>query len=1777
MPRRRSVPLSLANARVLHRSFLIRRLFLFCAAAIVFASSLMLTGVVDSAQQRTTKVPTAARQPQKTPKRQKTTAPERDEGISTRGIELAEVPDFKAEAPAHALIIGISSYPHLQPRDQLKFADADAQALRDFLVSDKEGFKDENVTLLLNEQATRDQILRELGRLQNNSGPSSLVLVFFAGHGVVNKAGQAFLVASNTKADDLHASGLDMTTVNNTIQSMRARSVVIMTDACHAGAIANTLNLGPVTNLTTKDFAVGFQREDQSSFIFSAASPNQASNEDASLRHGLFTYFVLQGLGGEADGDGDGVVTSQELYRHVDKALAVENQKRNLAQVPEFNPRYDRSIPLAIINEAGRAKYQQWFRDDSLVARLVALFDEALKENRLTKPADQSAWDYFARLKNYAGTPPSVAAEKKTELLRKIESVADTLIEQLPTDPGKWNEASSNLEKAYELTGDNNLQAKQLFCSVMFYHQTGETDRAESKCDSTLDVIEKGGATDALISVRIGQFYKSLKKWEKARRAYRLGVGEKANESWLTEYAEVLIQLSTYDEAEAQLRQALRTNPQHQPALVKLSAILLREPKKDRLEESLNHITRARALKPDDLEAEEVFGRVKLEMGETQQAIDSLLKVASVRPPGERRDQALLYLSQSYHRAGDLDRAVSALREAETTGSQNAAIFEKLAELLDERGDVKNSIGAAQRAVALTPDKSDRARRLQLVAEYVERSGQLVEAAYQYRNAEAEAPDAKLRSLWGNRAAVLFLRNGQYQHAGVSRTPSLQQRATPRESSPVIVPGGREALSRLTGVPTIQADPNVLARVFDACLRDPELGARLVRFYEDYPEFSRKTVMRGGSLSGILALPPPSQTPPAESREALKFFGINDKKGIRQVKLKEFESRRYILEALGGDPEKLKLGELVNISFRDEELPVVNGMASWLSIIKDGPKAPPDEQLLAFLKDKGAMKLYVAFSQMPEEAAARFGGKVMTKENRSELPDTLYFAAPYLRFDSYGDLEVPGQRQGERNWDEALKSNSKFQLLHSLFQKGNGGALYLFCALSSAGEVGDFIARSNSFEQLFRMFNQSAIPREREPFDFIDLLRQMKVENDQLRLPQVVEVWRRSSGDSGDPVLKVLFQIGKISAGQQIPLVKQIAVLNLIERERPDWAADRDVIELIADQVARNRESQLEVALDLEMSKKQLSDYFALIKQIDDLPPSTARTESVRLFQSVFELLRYVAKNSSLPRNRITDLTDQLLRLDPSRSEYGLQSASFVKSDLLDAGAGATGAEVEAKLIELLADEPLVEMPLTKKSEATGTAGDSVAAGFMLYGSKVAPGQIKKFLEAQKHTRLSSVFDALNALDELDKDPSSVDALGKLKANIAAFVEPEREPESKKKKSKKPVTIEPTLKETIASQSLPVGRPTVAAIRSRIAPFIGEALLAEVYAISAGSSQDLVPFKSDLVLKHDFGASPWSATRLEEGSRITGNLVALSQALNRLSAASPAFGARRSAFVEATLNSFQLVRRRSVTRDGEEFVARMIDLGEDVLALYVRGDQSPAAAFKQLDRIMSQRRAQMIKTLADQREIERALSEITLSELYSLGRVYFDQRLATTPLEQLGAEPGALGALARVVSRTRAKEERGISIRLRREIDQFGMSTASRNGLSRLELIEPEPYEQAAGFRDAQRLAERAQDLKLALARRAHRLGGGAVFPLSPVLAQRILSNILAQTRKAASGTPTPERDWLSLIRAIQTLGEGDFVLVVDQIANSGDVRPVVRTKWNDPRSNQKLGFKPEQ
>jgi hypothetical protein len=85
-------------------------------------------------------------------------------------------------ARRHALLVGVDRYPNLHPHSQLKSCVNDARLMAEVLV-ERHGFHTDDVSLLLDEAATRDAILAGLSALQARAGSDDAVVFYYSGHG----------------------------------------------------------------------------------------------------------------------------------------------------------------------------------------------------------------------------------------------------------------------------------------------------------------------------------------------------------------------------------------------------------------------------------------------------------------------------------------------------------------------------------------------------------------------------------------------------------------------------------------------------------------------------------------------------------------------------------------------------------------------------------------------------------------------------------------------------------------------------------------------------------------------------------------------------------------------------------------------------------------------------------------------------------------------------------------------------------------------------------------------------------------------------------------------------------------------------------------------------------------------------------------------------------------------------------------------------------------------------------------------------------------------------------------------------------------------------------------------------------------------------------------------------------------------------------------------------------------------------------------------------------
>ncbi len=260
----------------------------------------------------------------------------------SRSREQTEIPR-SSQAPVrrgdtYAVVIGVSRYrnPRINP---LKYADDDAEAFYNFLVSTAGGrIPPENVRLLLDQDATLVNIKVALGVfLSKKAKKSDTVMIYYAGHGapetdltgVADDGLTKYLVPFDADPDLLYATAFPMPEVETIFRRVEAERIVFFMDTCYSGAAGGRSFMSNVLRqrgLTISRRFLDSLVSGSGRVVVTASRPNELSLEMDKLRHGLFTYYLLEGLTGKADANRDGAVTLRETYDYLE--LNVASQAR---------------------------------------------------------------------------------------------------------------------------------------------------------------------------------------------------------------------------------------------------------------------------------------------------------------------------------------------------------------------------------------------------------------------------------------------------------------------------------------------------------------------------------------------------------------------------------------------------------------------------------------------------------------------------------------------------------------------------------------------------------------------------------------------------------------------------------------------------------------------------------------------------------------------------------------------------------------------------------------------------------------------------------------------------------------------------------------------------------------------------------------------------------------------------------------------------------------------------------------------------------------------------------------------------------------------------------------------------------------------------------------------------------------------------------------------------------------------------------------------------------
>ena len=269
-------------------------------------------------------------------------------------------------ASTWALLVGVSKYQNPQI-SSLRFPAADAAGIRDALVDPKLGaVPASNVRLLADEAATGSAILGAVDTfLKPNVKPGDQVIVFLAGHGVVKGVGtegKSFLLPTDVKGlttASLEASAVDLKALSAKLGALPASQFVLFVDACREdptpgrGVKGNLLS-----DITSRSVQIVPQdpARPASSVTFFACGVGQRAFEDPTLKHGVFTYWILNGIQeGAVPQRPDGAVDMGRLSSYVTDKVTAWAKKTSAAgdfeveQTPQMVPGEGLNGPVVLM------------------------------------------------------------------------------------------------------------------------------------------------------------------------------------------------------------------------------------------------------------------------------------------------------------------------------------------------------------------------------------------------------------------------------------------------------------------------------------------------------------------------------------------------------------------------------------------------------------------------------------------------------------------------------------------------------------------------------------------------------------------------------------------------------------------------------------------------------------------------------------------------------------------------------------------------------------------------------------------------------------------------------------------------------------------------------------------------------------------------------------------------------------------------------------------------------------------------------------------------------------------------------------------------------------------------------------------------------------------------------------------------------------------------------------------------------------------------------------
>lgn len=242
-----------------------------------------------------------------------------------------------------AVLIGIGS--HDKEIKPIRHANNNIQSMREYLIEDL-GVPEKNVTVLMDQKATLAQIKKVLGiELSKKAGKEDQVIIYYAGRGLpeedpssLDEDGyEKYLIPYDADPEYLYSTALHMDELSKIFRRIKAERLIFIADT----SFARTGDGKPIRDLTISEKFWERILHGKGRIILASSKPTELSQELDDLKHGVFTYYLLEGMKGKADLDGDGLVDIDEVYLYTTKKVTeITGKQQNPVKIGEIEGQF---------------------------------------------------------------------------------------------------------------------------------------------------------------------------------------------------------------------------------------------------------------------------------------------------------------------------------------------------------------------------------------------------------------------------------------------------------------------------------------------------------------------------------------------------------------------------------------------------------------------------------------------------------------------------------------------------------------------------------------------------------------------------------------------------------------------------------------------------------------------------------------------------------------------------------------------------------------------------------------------------------------------------------------------------------------------------------------------------------------------------------------------------------------------------------------------------------------------------------------------------------------------------------------------------------------------------------------------------------------------------------------------------------------------------------------------------------------------------------------------